>query len=78
MDGRNAGTGYLVRPEVLPAPGVLVLHPWWGLTDDIREVCDRLADAGLQKGFVTARMYRGTPPAIDTAGLFAVTTLELG
>ncbi len=39
---------------------------------------DRLADAGLQKGFVTARMYRGTPPAIDTAGTFAVTTLELG
>jgi carboxymethylenebutenolidase len=47
MDERNAGTGYLVRPDVLPAPGVLVLHPWWGLTDDVREACDHLADAGF-------------------------------
>lgn len=37
-----------------------------------------LADAGLQKGFVTARMYRGAPPAAETSGVFAVTTLELG
>ncbi|MCD2182961.1 GNAT family N-acetyltransferase [Rhizobium sp. GN54] len=37
-----------------------------------------LADGGLQRGFVTARMYRGTPPAVETSGVFAVTTLELG
>jgi len=30
------------------------------------------------RGFRTTRMYRGTPPAFDTAGVFGLTTLELG
>ncbi|SOC46355.1 hypothetical protein SAMN05892877_12225 [Rhizobium subbaraonis] len=34
--------------------------------------------AGMQKSFVTARMYRGAAPAIALEGVFAVTTLELG
>lgn len=33
---------------------------------------------GLTPQFETARMYLGTAPAIDTARLFGVTTLELG
>ena len=33
---------------------------------------------GLTPSFETARMYTGADPAIDTAGLFAVTSLELG
>jgi carboxymethylenebutenolidase len=27
-------------------PGVLVLHPWWGLSAAVRAVCDRLAAQG--------------------------------
>ncbi|WP_428623534.1 dienelactone hydrolase family protein, partial [Sedimenticola sp.] len=26
--------------------GILVLHPWWGLNDTIKKVCDRLANEG--------------------------------
>ena len=37
-----------------------------------------LEAAGMQRGFTTARMYRGTVPRIDSSGVFAVTTLELG
>lgn len=37
-----------------------------------------LAQAGFEKSFVTARMYRGAPPAADFLGIFAVTSLELG
>ncbi|SMC44651.1 GNAT family N-acetyltransferase [Rhizobium sp. RU36D] len=37
-----------------------------------------LEAAGFQRGFVTARMYRGTPPVLRQDGVFAVTTLELG
>ncbi len=37
-----------------------------------------LEAAGMQRGFTTARMYRGTAPQIDGSGVFAVTTLELG
>lgn len=39
--------GYLAEPRSGKGPGVLVLHPWWGLNDTIREVCDRLAGAGF-------------------------------
>ncbi len=37
-----------------------------------------LQAAGLQRGFVTARMYRGGPPALRQDGVYAVSTLELG
>lgn len=38
--------GYLSSPAGGSGPGVLVLHPWWGLNDTIKGVCDRLADEG--------------------------------
>ncbi|MBW2268861.1 MAG: dienelactone hydrolase family protein [Deltaproteobacteria bacterium] len=37
--------GYLALPARGRGPGVLVLHEAWGLVDDIRDVCDRLARA---------------------------------
>ncbi len=37
-----------------------------------------LEKGGLKRGFQTTRMYCGTPPSFDTAGVFGVTTLELG
>lgn len=37
-----------VAGEVRPgAPGVVVLHPWWGLNDDVIAYVDRLAAAGF-------------------------------
>jgi hypothetical protein len=33
---------------------------------------------GMSPVFETARMYRGPAPAIDRAGVFGVTTFELG
>jgi carboxymethylenebutenolidase len=39
--------GYLAQPVSGKGPGVLVLHPWWGLNDTIRDFCDRLSDAGF-------------------------------
>ena len=33
---------------------------------------------GLEPAFETARMYTGPAPEIDSAGLFGVTSLELG
>lgn len=46
-DGRRV-SGYLALPEsrASGAPGVLVLHAWWGLNATFRDVCDRLARAG--------------------------------
>ncbi len=38
--------GFLVEPRIPHAPGVLVLHPWWGLNSDIKALCGRLAKSG--------------------------------
>ncbi len=38
---------YVALPMAGKGPGVLVLHPWWGLNDDIRDFCDRLAKEGF-------------------------------
>ena len=34
--------------------------------------------AGMKPSFETARMYTGANPALDYAGLFGVTSFELG
>ena len=34
-------------PRRAAAPGVLVLHAWWGLSDGIRRFCDGLAEQGF-------------------------------
>ena len=38
--------GYLAAPANGQGTGILVLHPWWGLNDTIKHVCDQLADEG--------------------------------
>ncbi|HKK21048.1 MAG TPA: dienelactone hydrolase family protein [candidate division Zixibacteria bacterium] len=39
--------GFLAEPESGKGRGVLVLHPWWGLNDTMKNVCTRLAEAGF-------------------------------
>jgi GNAT superfamily N-acetyltransferase len=43
-----------------------------------RAFADSLAARGFSRGFLTARMYRGPAPTIDLAGVYGVTSLELG
>ena len=40
--------GYLVRPTQLEGqlPGLIVIHEWWGLNDNVREAAGRLAAEG--------------------------------
>jgi carboxymethylenebutenolidase len=45
-NGAPSGEAYLVQPDDGPGPGVLVLHSWWGLTRDVKDVVEGLADAG--------------------------------
>ncbi len=40
-------SGYVAVPAAGRGSGVLVLHEAWGLVDQIRDVCDRLARAGF-------------------------------
>ncbi len=46
--GGRPASGWLCVPAGdQKGPGVLVVQEWWGLTDDIRYWCQRLADAGF-------------------------------
>jgi carboxymethylenebutenolidase len=46
-DGK-AASGYLAKPGRDHAPGVIVIQEWWGLQDQIKGICDRLARAGYE------------------------------
>ncbi|MET9497552.1 dienelactone hydrolase family protein [Streptomyces sp. NPDC006552] len=39
--------GYLALPPTGSGPGVIVIQEWWGLTDHIADVADRLAAEGF-------------------------------
>ncbi|KAA0979444.1 dienelactone hydrolase family protein [Paeniglutamicibacter gangotriensis] len=43
----QAAHGYLALPAGGTGPGVIVIQEWWGLTDHIRDVADRLAAQGF-------------------------------
>jgi carboxymethylenebutenolidase len=44
-DGKKA-EAYLAKAGRDHAPGIVVIQEWWGLQDQIRGICDRLALAG--------------------------------
>jgi carboxymethylenebutenolidase len=39
--------GFIADPKSGKRQGVLVLHAWWGLTDTIKDFCNRLAGEGF-------------------------------
>lgn len=39
--------GFLALPTSGKGPGVLVLHPWWGLNRTIKDICTQLSEAGF-------------------------------
>ena len=46
-DGKKA-EGYLAKAAQASAPGIVVIQEWWGLQDQIKGICDRLALAGYE------------------------------
>ena len=56
-DGTEA-QGYLSLAWHGEAPGVVVIQEWWGLQDQVKGVCDRLALAGFSA--LAPDLYRGT------------------
>lgn len=39
--------GYLAKPSSGRGPGVVVIQEWWGLNDNIKDICDRFAGEGF-------------------------------
>jgi carboxymethylenebutenolidase len=54
--GDSTGRAYLRVPDGARA-GVVVLHAWWGLNDDVIVYADRLVDAGF--AVIAPDMFRG-------------------
>ena len=56
-DGKSVN-GYLAEPaQGAKAPGMVVIQEWWGLTDQIKGVADKLAKAGYRA--LVPDLYRG-------------------
>ncbi|MFO0630387.1 MAG: dienelactone hydrolase family protein [Polyangiales bacterium] len=49
-EGDVAATGYFARPagDERALPGLLVVHEWWGLNDNVRAMARRFAGEGYQ------------------------------
>jgi len=47
MHTADVELGYYVTPDALPAPGVVMIHDVWGLTDHTRDLARRLAAEGF-------------------------------
>lgn len=67
--------GYVAGPATGSGRGVLVLHEAWGLVDQIRDVCDRLA----REGFVALApdLYRGLVAADPDAAAQLMSGLDV-
>ena len=73
VDGRTAEDLLKVCLAYLAGTEIHLDVP--GYQEGFRYLLERL---GFKPGFKTARMYRGTPPSLQKAGVYAITTLELG
>lgn len=58
LDGANL-YGYLAMPADAtgPFPGLIVIHEWWGMNDNIRSTAERLAGEGYAA--LAVDLYRG-------------------
>ena len=59
--------GYLARPKSPQGalPGLIVIHEWWGLNDNIRAMTRRLAGEGYQA--LAVDLYGGHADTPDAA-----------
>lgn len=53
----GSGDGYLAQPAGEPRAGLVVIHEWWGLNDNIRTMTRRLAAEGYLA--LAVDLYRG-------------------
>ena len=62
MGGKEV-RGYLSRPAAAkgPLPGIIVVHEWWGLNDNMRRMTDRLAGEGYEA--LAVDLFDGAGPA---------------
>ena len=67
--GGQAVTGTLVRPRggAASLPGLIVVHEWWGLNDNIRDMAARYANEGY--AVLAVDLYGGEAAATPDAAM---------
>ncbi|MCC6974724.1 MAG: dienelactone hydrolase family protein [Anaerolineae bacterium] len=74
---RGALPVYLARPEgVGPFPSVIVCHNWYGLNEQVRQVMQRLAQAGILA--IAPNLYRSAATSDTTHARLLAEGLRLG
>lgn len=71
VNGREI-TGYLAKPDKTDEsrPGIIVIHEWWGLNDNIRMMTEKLAGEGYTA--LAVDLYKGkVAESPDSAGTYA-------
>ena len=74
-DGQKA-PGYLTGPDAGNAPGLVMLEEWWGVTDHIKHLADRFADAGFR--VLVPDLYRGRTAAVGDEANHLMQGLDFG
>lgn len=71
------GRGYLTIPASGSGAGVIVLQEWWGINDQIKEVCERFATEGFVA--LAPDIYRGetTQEPDEAAKMMMALNIEL-
>ena len=71
----NNSTGFLARPsEVGKFPGVILIHEWWGLNDNIKDMARKLASHGYT--VFAADLYSGQVATTPDGARQLVTTFD--
>ena len=65
---------YLSLPEGEPKAGLVVIHEWWGLNDNIRHWSDRLASAGYAA--LAVDLYGGTVATTPDEAMAAMKSVD--
>ncbi len=73
--GHRAGEAFLVNPRGgVKGPGVLLLHSWWGLTDEVKDLAERIADEGFT--VIAPDLMEGARPTTIEEGEAALATIS--
>lgn len=73
--GHTAGEAFLVNPRGgVKGPGVLLLHSWWGLTDDVKDLAERIADEGFT--VIAPDLIEGARPTTIEEGEAALAAIS--
>lgn len=76
MKSYNNSTGFLARPiEEGNFPGVILIHEWWGLNDNIKDMARNLASHGYT--VFAADLYAGQVAATSDDARKLVTTFNV-